>query len=311
MVSWKSADASMSEIVWDDYVAAQVDAIDTVRAALDAPAVHTIGYCVAGTTLAATLAMLSARGEADKVQSATFFTAQVDFEQAGDLKMFVDDSYLALLQQLSAPGFLDGRYMAATFNSLRGRDLIWNYVVSNYLLGNDYPPFDLLYWNGDTTNLPAKWHRQYLVDLYRDNRMVIPNSLSVMGTPIDLKKIMTPTYIQAGREDHIAPLASVWRLMDHLSGPRTFLLAGSGHIAGVVNPPAADKYQYWTGDSGAATLDDFVASASETKGSWWPHWIEWISQRDSAKIPVKGARIPGKGAKKAIEDAPGRYVKQR
>ncbi len=298
MVSWKSADASMSEIVWDDYIAAQVDAIDTVRAALDVPAVHTIGYCVAGTTLAATLAMLSARGEAEKVKSVTFFTAQVDFEHAGDLKMFVDDSYLALLQQLSAPGFLDGRYMAATFNSLRGRDLIWNYVVSNYLLGNDYPPFDLLYWNGDTTNLPAKWHRQYLVELYRDNRLVIPNSLSAMGTPIDLKKIETPAFIQAGREDHIAPLASVWRLMDHLSGPKTFLLAGSGHIAGVVNPPAAGKYQYWTGDSKAATLDEFVAGAEETKGSWWPHWIDWISQQDSAKTTVKGARIPGNGLKK-------------
>ena len=311
MVSWKSADASMSEVVWDDYIAAQVDAIDTVRDILDVPHVHTIGYCVAGTTLAATLAMLAARGEADKVKSVTFFTAQVDFELAGDLKMFVDDSYLALLQQLSAPGYLDGRYMAATFNSLRGRDLIWNYVVSNYLLGNDYPPFDLLYWNGDTTNLPAKWHRQYLVDLYRDNRMVIPNSLSACGTPIDLRKIETPAYIQAGREDHIAPLASVWRLMDNLSGPKTFLLAGSGHIAGVVNPPAAGKYQYWTGDSKAATLDEFVASASETKGSWWPHWIYWISAQDDKKIAVKGARIPGKGAKKAIEDAPGRYVKQR
>ncbi|KTE20730.1 poly(R)-hydroxyalkanoic acid synthase [Sphingopyxis sp. H050] len=311
MVSWKSADASMSEIVWDDYIAAQVDAIDTVRELLDVPAVHTIGYCVAGTTLAATLAMLAARQEADKVRSVTFFTAQVDFELAGDLKMFVDDSYLTLLQQLSAGGFLDGRYMAATFNSLRGRDLIWNYVVGNYLLGNDYPPFDLLYWNGDTTNLPAKWHRQYLVDLYRDNRLVIPNSLSVMGTPIDLKKIKTPAYIQAGREDHIAPLASVWRLMDHLSGPKTFLLAGSGHIAGVVNPPAAGKYQYWTGDNDAATLDDFIASASETKGSWWPHWIGWISAQDGAKTPAKGSRIPGKGAKKAIEDAPGRYVKQR
>ena len=311
MVSWKSADASMSEVVWDDYIAAQVDAIDTVRELLDVPHVHTIGYCVAGTTLAATLAMLSARGEADKVKSVTFFTAQVDFEQAGDLKLFVDDSYLALLEQLSAPGFLDGRYMAATFNSLRGRDLIWNYVVSNYLLGNDYPPFDLLYWNGDVTNLPAKWHRQYLIDLYRDNRMVIPGSLSAMGTPIDLKKIEVPAYIQAGRDDHIAPLASVWRLMDHLSGPRTFLLAGSGHIAGVVNPPAAGKYQYWTGDGKATTLDEFVAGASETKGSWWPHWIDWISAQDNAKVPVKGARIPGKGAKKAIEDAPGRYVKQR
>ena len=311
MVSWKSADASMSEIVWDDYIASQVDAIDTVRELLDVPHVHSIGYCVAGTTLAATLAMLAARGEGDKVKSVTFFTAQVDFELAGDLKMFVDDSYLALLQQLSAGGFLDGRYMAATFNSLRGRDLIWNYVVGNYLLGNDYPPFDLLYWNGDVTNLPAKWHRQYLIDLYRDNRMVIPNSLSAMGTPIDLRKIETPAYIQAGREDHIAPLASVWRLMDHLSGPKTFLLAGSGHIAGVVNPPAAGKYQYWTGDNDAATLDDFIAGATETKGSWWPHWIGWISEQDSAKTAAKGARIPGKGAKKAIEDAPGRYVKQR
>ena len=311
MVSLKSADASMMDVIWDDYIAAQVDAIDTVRELLDVPAVHTIGYCVAGTTLAATLAMLSARQEADKVKSVTFFTAQIDFEFAGDLKMFVDESYLALLEQLSAQGYLDGRYMAATFNTLRGRDLIWNYVVNNYLLGNDYPPFDLLYWNGDTTNLPAKWHRQYLVDLYRDNRMVVPNSLSVCGTPIDLKKIKTPAYIQAGREDHIAPLASVWRLMDHLAGDKTFLLAGSGHIAGVVNPPAAGKYQYWTGDNDAATLADFEASASETKGSWWPHWIEWIAAQDSAKTPVKGARIPGKGAKKAIEDAPGRYVKQR
>ncbi|KTE38817.1 MULTISPECIES: PHA/PHB synthase family protein [unclassified Sphingopyxis] len=311
MVSWKSADASMKEVVWDDYIAAQVDAIDTVRVLLDVPAVHTIGYCVAGTTLAATLAMLSAKGEADKVKSVTFFTAQIDFEFAGDLKLFVDESYLALLEQLSAQGYLDGRYMAATFNSLRGRDLIWNYVVSNYLLGNDYPPFDLLYWNGDTTNLPAKWHRQYLVDLYRDNRMVIPNSLSVCGTPLDLRKIRTPAYIQAGREDHIAPLASVWRLMDHLSGDKTFLLAGSGHIAGVVNPPAAGKYQYWTGDNGAATLAEFEAGARETKGSWWPHWIGWIEARDGAKTAAKGSRIPGKGAKKAIEDAPGRYVKQR
>ena len=311
MVSWKSADASMKDVVWDDYVAAQVDAIDTVRDLLGVPHVHTIGYCVAGTTLAATLAMLAARGEADKVRSVTFFTAQVDFELAGDLKLFVDDSYLALLQQLSAPGFLDGRYMAATFNSLRGRDLIWNYVVNNYLLGNDYPPFDLLYWNGDTTNLPAKWHRQYLVDLYRDNRLVLPGSLSVCGTPVDLGKIETPAYIQAGREDHIAPLASVWRLMDHLSGPRTFVLAGSGHIAGVVNPPAAHKYQYWTGDNDARSLAEFEAGATETKGSWWPHWIGWIAAQDGKKTPAKGARIPGKGKKKAIEDAPGRYVKQR
>jgi polyhydroxyalkanoate synthase len=311
IVSWKSADASMKDVVWDDYIAAQIDAIDTVRTLLDVPHVHTIGYCVAGTTLAATLAILAARGEADKVKSVTFFTAQVDFELAGELKLFVDDQYLALLEQLSAPGYLDGRYMAATFNSLRGRDLIWNYVVNHYLLGKDYPPFDLLYWNGDTTNLPAKWHRQYLVDLYRDNRMTTPDSLSACGTPIDLRKIRTPAYIQAGREDHIAPLASVWRLMDNLSGPRTFLLAGSGHIAGVVNPPAAGKYQYWTGDNDALSLEAFEASATETKGSWWPHWIRWIAEQSSEKTPAKRARIPGKGAKRTIEDAPGRYVKSR
>ena len=309
MVSWKSADASLTDIVWDDYIAAQIDAIDTIRTRLKVPAVHTIGYCVAGTTLAATLAVLAAKGEADKVASATFFTAQVDFELAGDLKLFVDDTQLALLEQLSAPGFLDGRYMAATFNLLRGRDLIWNYVVNNYLLGNDYPAFDLLYWNSDTTNLPARWHRQYLTELYRDNRLVVPGSLRAQGVPIDLRRIVTPAYVQAGREDHIAPAASVWRIMHHLSGPRTFLLAGSGHIAGVVNPPAACKYQYWTGDSNAAALDDFIAGAAETKGSWWPHWLGWLQDLGAEMVPANGPRIPGGKGNPAIEDAPGRYVK--
>lgn len=309
MVSWKSADASMADVVWDDYIAAQIDAIDAVRARLDVPAVHTIGYCVAGTTLAATLAVLAAKGDADKVASVTFFTAQVDFELAGDLKLFVDDAQLALLEQLSAPGFLDGRYMAATFNLLRGRDLIWNYVVNNYLLGNDYPAFDLLYWNGDTTNLPAKWHRQYLTELYRDNRLVVPGALSAQGVPIDLRKIETPAFVQAGREDHIAPAESVWRIMHHLSGPKTFLLAGSGHIAGVVNPPAAQKYQFWTGDSDAASFADFVAGASETKGSWWPYWLDWLRRHGTVTVPSKGARIPGGKGNPAIDDAPGRYVR--
>lgn len=308
IVSWKSADESMAHMVWDDYVSAQVDAIHIVRDLLSVPAVHTIGYCVAGTTLAATLAMLAARSEADIVQSVTFFTAQVDFELAGDLKVFVDETSLALLQQLSSKGYLDGRYMAATFNALRGRDLIWNYVVNNYLLGQDYPAFDLLYWNGDTTNLPAKWHQQYLTDLYHHNHLVVPNALTICGTAIDLRLIQTPAFIQAGREDHIAPLASVWRIMDHLSGPKEFMIAGSGHIAGVVNPPAAGKYQYWTGDSHAPSLDAFEASAQETKGSWWPYWLEWLGTHDDQLVPAKGARIPGKGKRKAIEDAPGRYV---
>lgn len=309
VVSWKSADATMKDVVWDDYVEqGQIDAIDTIRDLLDVSSVHAIGYCVAGTTLAATLAVLAARGQADKVKSATFFTAQVDFAQAGELLHFVDDEQLKLIEQLSPDGFLDGRYMAATFNLLRGRDLIWNYVTNNYLLGQDYAPFDLLHWNGDTTNLPTKWHLSYLRDLYRDNLLVKPGALSISGTPIDLTTVMTPSYIQAGREDHIAPAESVWQLTRQLHGPIRFVLAGSGHIAGVVNPPAAAKYQYWTNPALGDSLVDFVAGAAETKGSWWPDWIDWIRQQDAASLAAKGARLPGKGRLKALADAPGSYV---
>ena len=312
MVSWRSADASMAEVTWDDYVLAQVEAIDVVRDQLGVAAAHVIGYCVAGTTLAATLAWLTARGEADKVKSATFFTAQIDFSEAGDLLHFVSDETLGLIRHLSADGFLDGRYMAATFNLLRGRDLIWNYVADNYLLGRDYAPFDLLHWNGDTTNLPAKWHMAYLTDLYRDNLLVRPGALSIAGIPIDLTTVTTPAYVQAGREDHISPPASVWKFTEHFAGPLRFVLAGSGHIAGVVNPPAAGKYQYWTNDAATGSLEDFLSGARETRGSWWPDWIDWIRARDAATVPATGARKPGGGRKrKVLGDAPGEYVKMR
>jgi polyhydroxyalkanoate synthase len=312
MVSWKSADASLIDVTWDDYVLAQIEAIDVIRDQLDVEAVHAIGYCVAGTTLAATLAYLTAKGEAEKVKSATFFTAQVDFADAGDLLNFVDDGQLDMIKQLSPDGYLDGRYMALTFNLLRGRDLIWNYVANNYLMGQDYAPFDLLHWNGDTTNLPAKWHLSYLTDLYRDNLLVRPGALAIAGTPIDLSKVATPSYIQAGREDHIAPAESVWKITHLFAGPLKFVLAGSGHIAGVVNPPAAGKYQYWTNAKPAATLAEFVAGATETKGSWWPDWIGWIRDQDAAEVAVMGARKPGAGKKRtALADAPGDYVRER
>jgi len=311
MVSWKSADASMADVGLDDYVHAQIDAVDVVRDLLGVPAVHTLGYCVAGTVLAATLALLAARGQADKVASVTFLTTQVDFSEAGDLKLFVDDEQIALIESLATDGYLDGRYLAATFNLLRGQELIWNYVVDNYLLGKDYPQFDLLYWNGDTTNLPAKWHRAYLADFYRDNRLAQPGGLTVDGTPIDLRTVTTPAYIQAGVEDHIAPPQSVWKLMDQFSGPRRFVLAGSGHIAGVVNPPAAGKYQYWTDAVDAPDFAAFRASARETGGSWWPDWIAWLAALSGKQVKATGARKPGKGKRPAIEDAPGRYVRMR
>lgn len=311
MVSWKSADASMADLLWDDYIAAQIEAVDFARNRLDVPSVHTIGYCVAGTTLAATLAVLARKGEAGKVASATFFTAQVDFEDAGDLKNFIDDQQIETVGRLSPEGYLDGRYLAATFNILRGNDLIWNYVERNYLKGEDYPAFDLLHWNGDVTNLPARWHRNYLRDLYRDNRLAVADSLSACGAPIDLHRIATPCYIQAGREDHIAPATSVWKLTRYLAGDWTFLLAGSGHIAGVVNPPSTGKYQYWTNAGSPESLAEFVEGATEHPGSWWPHWVEWLRDLDPAEVPSRGKRKPGVRGDKVIEDAPGRYVSTR
>ncbi|MEL7189413.1 MAG: class I poly(R)-hydroxyalkanoic acid synthase [Pseudomonadota bacterium] len=311
VVSWKSADESMGDVIWDDYIRGQIEAIDTVRERLSVPQVHTIGYCVAGTTLAATLAVLARRGEMEKVKSATFFTAQVDFEKSGDLKHFIDEAQLEMLGSLGGKGYIDGRYLAATFNALRGKDLIWNYVVNNYLLGEDYPAFDLLHWNGDVTNLPAKWHNDYLCDLYRDNKLVVPDALKADGTAIDLTQVETPTFVQAGREDHIAPAESVWRITEHFKGPLEFMLAGSGHIAGVVNPPAAGKYQYWLGDKDAGSLDAFIESAEEHPGSWWPHWLGWLQSQSSKTVPATGKRKPGGRGDTVIEDAPGRYVKTR
>ena len=313
MVSWKSADESLADLTLDDYVLkGQVDAIDTVRDLLGVESVHTIGYCVAGTTLAATLGYLHAKKQQAKVKSATFLTAQVDFSLAGDLKLFTGDETMALLDEITRDkGYLDGRYMAATFNLLRGRDLIWNYVVNNYLLGEEPAPFDLLHWNSDTTNLPAKWHRDYLEDLYKQNKLIKNGGIDVAGTPIDIGKVKTATYVQAGREDHIAPPESVWKIMEHFTGPKRFLLAGSGHIAGVVNPPAAQKYQYWVNDHAAETLEEFIEGAEEHKGSWWPDWLDWVKKQAPKTVAAKGPRIPGKGKLKAIEDAPGSYVKAR
>jgi polyhydroxyalkanoate synthase len=313
MVSWKSADESIADARLDDYVLkGQVDAIDTIRDLLSVESVHTIGYCVAGTTLAATLGYLHAQKQDKKVKSTTFFTAQVDFSEAGDLKLFTGPETMGLLDELTKEkGYLDGRYMAATFNLLRGRDLIWSYVVNNYLMGDEPAPFDLLHWNSDTTNLPAGWHRDYLETLYKGNKLAQKGGINVAGTPIDIGAVKTPTYVQAGREDHIAPPQSVWKIMGHFAGPKRFVLAGSGHIAGVVNPPAAQKYQYWTNDKSANQLEDFIAGATEHKGSWWPDWLEWIKAQDAETVKAEGARVPGKGKLKPIEDAPGSYVKAR
>ena len=306
VVSWRNPGREFAGATIDTYVCeGMLEAVHRVLAATGAASVHTIGYCVAGTTLAATLALLQARGQAALIESATFFTAQVDFTDAGELKVFIDDAQLAAIEDLSREtGYLDSQYMATTFNLLRSNDLIWNYVVNNYMLGKDYMAFDLLFWNADATNVPAAWHASYLKDFYRDNRLAKLGSIVVDGTPIDLSTVRTPAYVQAGKEDHIAPAASVYRVTHHFVGPLRFILAGSGHIAGVVNPPSAGKYNYWSAEGALpATLDEFVRAATETKGSWWPDWWAWLLPRAGPLVP---ARDPGPG----IEDAPGRYVRE-
>ncbi|MGI4879056.1 MAG: PHA/PHB synthase family protein [Janthinobacterium lividum] len=310
IVSWKGADASTIDATLDTYVEeGQLTAIAKALEASAAESAHVIGYCVAGTTLAATLALLQARGDASQVRTATFFTAQVDFSNAGDLSVFVDDASLDSIAQMTrGKGYLDGRYMASTFNMLRSNDLIWSYVVNNYLLGKDYFPFDLLYWNSDSTNVPATWHTSYLTDMYRDNLLMKPGGISVAGVPIDLTTVRTPSYIQAGRDDHIAPARSVYRMTQVFAGPLRFVLAGSGHVAGVINPPAQTKYQYWTNDNLPPTLEGFVEGAAEIKGSWWPDWMAWLARQSGGRVP---ARVPGDGPLKVIENAPGRYVKER
>jgi polyhydroxyalkanoate synthase len=310
VVSWKNADASLADVTLDNYVAeGQLTAIARALDATGAKSVNVIGYCVAGTVLAATLALLEAKGEAAKVNSATFFTAQIDFTQAGELSVFVDEAALATVEKSgAATGYTDGRTMATTFNMLRSNDLIWGYVVNNYLLGKDYFPFDLLYWNSDATNVPACWHLSYLKDMYRDNLLMKPGGISVAGVPIDLRTVRTPSYIQSGRDDHIAPATSVYKMTQVFAGPLRFILAGSGHIAGVVNPPSLHKYQYWTNDALPPTLAEFVTGAVETKGSWWPDWMAWLAPKSGAQV---AARVPGDGVLKVIEDAPGRYVKER
>ncbi len=307
VVSWINPDSSYAQTTLDDYLRdGQVKALEIARQAANVPAVHAVGYCISGTLLSATLAYLHARGEENCVKTATFFTAQVDFEDAGELNIFVDDAQLKLVDEISREkGYLPASYMAQTFNMLRSNDLIWSYVVNNYLLGKDPFPFDLLYWNSDSTRMPRATHLYYLHNMYRDNNLVKPGKLSLDNVPIDLRRVKTPTFIQAGKEDHIAPARSVYKMTQQFTAPMTFCLAGSGHIAGVVNPPQQKKYQYWTNEALPMTYEAFVDGATEHPGSWWPYWLTWLQAKGTKMVP---ARIPGEGDLPVIEDAPGRYV---
>jgi polyhydroxyalkanoate synthase subunit PhaC len=308
-ISWVNPDAGLARKGFEEYIReGPLAALGAIKDATGEDKVHAVGYCVGGTLLAATLAAMAAWGD-ERLVSATLFAAQVDFTYAGDLKVFVDEEQVAGLEQKMAErGYLESKSMVAVFNLLRSNDLLWPYVINNYLKGKAPFPFDLLYWNSDATRLPAANHSFYLRNCYLDNKLS-KGAMMIGNTPISLKAIKTPIYNLATREDHIAPARSVLLGSKFFGGPVRFVLSGSGHIAGVINPPDKKKYQYWTGAKPRnADLDGWLAKATEHPGSWWPDWLFWLRRQSPTEVP---ARVPGDGTLKPIEDAPGSFVKVR
>ena len=307
VVSWVNPNERLAAKTFEDYMFEGIlAAIEAIKQATGEDEVNVIGYCLGGTLLASTLAYMAVKGDR-RCKSATFFAAMVDFAEAGELGVFIDEEQLASLEAtMQKKGYLDGAAMATTFNMLRANDLIWSFVVNNYLLGKDPFPFDLLYWNSDSTRMPAAMHSFYLRKMYQENLLPTPGGISLGGVPIDLGKVTLPVFILSTREDHIAPWKSTYAATHLYKGPVKFCLSASGHIAGVVNPPGAQKYSYWTSAKTPATAEAWLAQAQQQPGSWWPEWGKWIAKSGGGKVK---ARVPGDGALKPLEDAPGSYVR--
>ncbi|RWB05828.1 MAG: class I poly(R)-hydroxyalkanoic acid synthase [Mesorhizobium sp.] len=307
VISWINPDERHGTKSWEAYIREGLQyGLDTVEKATGERDVNAIGYCVGGTLLAAALALMAQEGD-DRIKSATFFTTQVDFTYAGDLKVFVDEEQVAAVEKsMSEKGYLDGTKMATAFNMLRSGDLIWPYVVNNYMRGKDPLPFDLLYWNADSTRMAAANHSFYLRNCYLENNLS-QGTMELAGHTVSLGDITIPVYNLASKEDHIAPALSVFLGSKYFGGTVEYVMAGSGHIAGVVNPPASNKYQYWTGGTPTGDFSQWIANATDHPGSWWPHWQDWIEAKDNTRVP---ARKPGKHMK-TLGDAPGTYVKVR
>jgi len=309
VISWVNPDGALAEKSFEDYmVDGLLAAVDAVEAATGVPEVNAIGYCIGGTLLASTLAYMANKKD-DRIKSATYFVSLADFSDVGDLSVFIDETQIkAIEESMAEKGYLEGHEMAATFNMLRSNDLIWSFVINNYMLGKEPFPFDLLYWNSDSTRMPATMHSFYLRNMYQQNLLRQPGGITLAGESIDLSKIKVPSYLLAAKEDHISPWPSAFKSMQLYSGNNKFVLSASGHIAGVVNPPAANKYCYWTNNKKADNPDDWFAGASQHDGSWWPDWLKWLSKINGDKVP---ARQPGDGKLDVIEDAPGSYVRMK
>ncbi|WP_168558706.1 class I poly(R)-hydroxyalkanoic acid synthase [Rhizobacter sp. SG703] len=319
VVSWRNADASLSHLGWDDYIEdAAIRAIEVVREITGVETLNTLGFCVGGTILASALAVLAARGS-KPAASITLLTTFLDFSNTGVLDLFVDEAMVQLREMTLGPGspngggLLKGQELASTFSALRPNDLLWNYVVGNYLKGETPPPFDLLYWNSDSTNLPGPMYCWYLRNTYLENNLVKPGRLTVCGEKLDLNRVDAPTYVYGSREDHIVPWDAAWRNTQVLKKAKTrFVLGASGHIAGVINPPAKKKRSHWIGPAQAsqpASAEAWLAAATEHPGSWWTDWDAWLAGHAGRQVPAP--KNPGSRRHKPIEPAPGRYVKQK
>ena len=307
LVSWVNPDPKLAHKSFEDYMlGGAYVAVEKALEQAGTDRLNVVGYCIAGTMMSCTLAHMAAKGD-DRVASTTFFAAQQDFSESGDLKMFTEEDWLRVVEvsMEKSGGVLPGSSMAGTFNALRANDLIWSFFVNNYLMGKDPRPFDLLYWNSDQTRMPRALHLFYLREFYQKN-MLAEGKLVLGGETLDLSKVKTPIYAQSSKEDHIAPALSVYKGVKLFGGEKTFIMAGSGHIAGVINHPDARKYQYWTNPDLPETLEQWQAGAVEHPGSWWPDWAKWLAEKSGGKVK---ARDPSKGKLKAIEDAPGSYVK--
>jgi polyhydroxyalkanoate synthase len=309
VASWVNPDSRQADKTFEDYMFEGIyDATQQVMTQCGVEKVNTVGYCIGGTLLSCALAHMAAKGD-QRVNSATFFAAQQDFAEAGDLLLFTDEAWIKTIEEQidRQGGYLPSQSMADTFNALRGNDLIWSFFINNYLMGKEPRPFDLLFWNADQTRMPKILHLYYLRNFYKDNALT-QGKLTLGGETLDLSKVKTPIYVQSSKDDHIAPYRSVYRGAQAFGGPVTFTMAGSGHIAGVINHPDANKYQHWTNAQLPASAEDWRAGATEHPGSWWPHWATWLKARSGKQIL---ARDPAKGPLKPIEDAPGSYVRVR
>ena len=311
LVSWRNPDGSLEGKGWDDYVGdGPIAAIEAVRDITGARQINALGFCVGGTLLTTALAVLAARGE-KPVASATLLTALLDFTETGILDVFIDENFVKMREmQMGKSGMLKGQELASTFSFLRPNDLVWNYVVGNYLKGETPPPFDLLYWNSDSTNLPGPMYAWYLRNTYLENNLVKPGKVTVCGQKVDLRRVDLPVYVYGSREDHIVPIDGAYASVNHLPGKKRFVMGASGHIAGVINPPAKNKRSYWTNDKLPKTHAEWQQGAREHPGSWWTDWSGWL--RSHAGKQVAAPKRYGKGtAYKAIEPAPGSYVKAK